>query len=185
MKKFLLLSLAMVAVFTFSTQAQAGFLLEPYFGTHMNSQYKSNNCSSDCEKDVTGTAMGARVGFQSMGLMLGLDAKMAALDVQDSDDPLNYNRYGFFIGYDFPIMLRLWYTHHLSQSTELDSNNPVTYNMGSGYTIGVGYKLMPFVSLNLEVGNDNYDQLEQGSTKVDADIDVNTYMLSLSFPISI
>ena len=60
MKKFIL---AIVAMGVFSS-AQASFLIEPYLGMHFNSEAEQGSF----DDDLSGVGMGARFGWQNLGL---------------------------------------------------------------------------------------------------------------------
>ena len=105
MKKRILLLITML-VFTIG-QANAAFMLEPYAGTYVSTEDEDGNA-------VTGLNYGARVGFQNIGLMLGLDYQLATPSVADSDYEYSMSNYGLFVGYSFPIMLRIWATYVLN-----------------------------------------------------------------------
>jgi len=185
MKKFIILTIAMISLFMYSEKSRAGLLLEPYAGIHFNSKVgiKSTNDS----ESVSGSAVGGRLGFQNLGLMLGLDAKMGTYKIsnQSTNDELKYKEYGFFIGYDFPILLRVWGEYIFSGTGELNDSKG-EYSKISGTKLGIGYKIIPFVSLNLEIGNTTYKDYEfDAGGKSTNQVDFNTYLLSLSIPITL
>mgnify|MGYP003685966597 CR=1 FL=1 len=183
MKKQLVLFLALMTVFYSASNAQAGFLIEPFAGIEMGSTSEDNNGDSG---DMTGNTMGARVGWQNAGLMAGLDYRMMNWTIEgDPDDSdASFTQMGLFVGYDFPMMLRLWGTYVFSMEGEDDdSGNEITD--GSGLNLGIGYKVMPFVSLNLEIGSTKTTKLKSGSNEIDFDLKYNSYLFSVSFPISI
>ncbi|MBT4790372.1 MAG: hypothetical protein HON90_02275, partial [Halobacteriovoraceae bacterium] len=75
MKKSFLLLLAMISLSYYAGNAHAGFLLEPYAGMQFNSTY---DVDGGGDGNITGTAVGARVGFQNLGLMLGIDGRRSS-----------------------------------------------------------------------------------------------------------
>jgi hypothetical protein len=183
MRKNILLLTALVSMFYYAGSAQAGFLLEPFAGM----EFSSTADFDGTDADTTGTAIGARVGFQNLGLMLGLDARRLSSNFEPetgSDSDYTFTQLGFFVGYDFPIMLRVWGNYVFSLNGENDDNdNKVTG--GSGMVLGVGYKVVPFVSLNFEMSNTATTTLESGSNEVDLDVSYSSYLLSVSFPLSL
>lgn len=184
--KNLALLFALIA-FAFTSSAQAGLLLEPYMGMHVNSSLTDNDCSSDCEKSISGMALGGRIGFQNFGFMLGLNGKRATYDVEDSTSgDLVTTTIGVFAGYDFPILIRVWGEYIISGTGAWDdSSSNAELNVGSGTTLGIGYKVIPFVSLNLEIGAVNFDEATYDGGSNSVDTDFNTYMLSVSVPFSL
>jgi hypothetical protein len=173
---------ALFAMSIFTT-AQASFLVEPFLGTNMNSEITNNSsgCGNDCTGDVTGSSLGARVGWQNMGLQLGGAFKLSQLDVDGEDSSVT--SMGVFVGYELPILFRFWAEYTLSSTVELnDANAKLTE--GTGTTIGVGYTGLPFIAINLEMSTINYEELESGSTTTSADQDLKTMLLSVSLPLT-
>lgn len=175
MKKSLLL--VIIGAFM-AMPANAAFLIEPYLGTHFNST------SDDGDTAITGTAMGARLGYQSLGLMLGLNYKSADLEFDPdsgSSSDIDHTHYGLFVGYEFPILVRAWAEYVIGGGAESDSG--AEYDSVSGTQVGFGYTGLPFISINLEVGNLKYEEGTYGSLDLD-DSEISTYMLSISLPLT-
>ena len=167
MKKFIL---AIIAMGVFSS-AQASFLIEPYLGMHFNSEAEAGSV----DDDLSGVGMGARFGWQNLGLQLGANYKMATFDFDDSGDA-DYDHFGLFAGYEFPILIRVWAEYVMSST--LDFDNGAEYDDASGSTLGVGYTGLPFVAINFEATNITYEDNA-------GDLDLSTYMLSVSLPFTI
>jgi hypothetical protein len=183
MKKNLLLLTALVSMFYYAGNAQAGFLLEPFAGMEFN----STGDAAGSDVDITGTSVGARVGFQNLGLMLGLDGRKISLNLETEngyDFDIAYTQLGLFVGYDFPMMLRIWGNYVFSLEGENEDSN-TKYTDGSGLVLGLGYKVVPFVSLNFEMGNTKTTKVKSGSTEIDSDYKINSYLLSVSFPLTL
>lgn len=186
MKNFALLFV--LVAFGFSSSAKAGFLLEPYLGIHVNSTYVNNDCSSNCDGSLSGTALGGRAGFQQLGFMFGVSGKRATFEVEDSTQgDLTTTTLGLFVGYDFPIMLRVWGEYLLTGTgVYTDDASNTQLNAGSGTTLGIGYKAFPFVSLNLEIGSINFNELTSDTVSSQSmNTDFSTYLLSVSIPLSL
>lgn len=183
MKKFFILTIAMISLFMFSEKSRASLLIEPYFGSHLNSTAEIGSEDGD----ATGTAMGARLGYQNLGLMLGLNLKKGSFKLKgdSSSADYNYTQYGAFIGYDFPILLRVWGEFLIGGSSTSDDDSKAEYTTITGTQLGIGYKLMPFVSLNLEIGTSKWDDYEYDGTAINSSVDLSTYFLSISFPITL
>ncbi len=177
MNKFLIICLS---VFTFNF-AHAGLLIEPYAGMHLNSSF--DNEGSD--GDISGTSMGARLGYSMVGFMAGLNYKTGSLEFDYSDDSAtdidaDVSHYGVFVGYNFPILFRVWGEIVVGGSAEVEDGG--TFEKVSGTQFGIGYSLLPLVSLNLEIGNLEYDDFDGTG---DATVDVDTFFLSISIPFNI
>jgi hypothetical protein len=171
-------SLLLVVIGAFMAMpANAAFLVEPYLGMHFNSE------AEDADADISGMGIGARVGYQNLGLMLGLNYKSADLEFEPDNSAIsNYDveqtHYGVFVGYEFPILIRAWVEYVIGGSAEFKTGD---YDSISGTQLGVGYTGLPFVSLNLEIGNLTYEDGPTGFT----DQDISTYMLSVSLPLTL
>lgn len=174
MKKFIL---AVVAMSVFTT-AQASFLIEPYLGMHFNSEIEVGS-----DGDVSGLGMGARFGWQNLGLQLGANYKKADFDVEfaNSDGDADYSHFGLFAGYEFPVLIRVWVEYILS--SEFDFDNGSKYDDASGTTLGFGYTGLPFVALNFEITNVSYGEVNGNS--LNSDVDFSSYMLSVSLPFTL
>lgn len=185
MKKFIILTIAMISLFVYAEKTRAGTLVEPWIGMHLNSNMDNSILSE--KKDLSGTAVGGRLGFQNFGFMLGLAAKKGTFTIDDvtTNDELEYTQYGLFAGYDFPILLRVWIESILggSGSTNTDSGE---FTSVSGSNIGIGYKAFPFVSLNLEIGNATYKgyEFDDGTTS-NRSAKISTYLFSISIPLAL
>jgi len=183
MKKSLILLAALISMFYYSERAQAAFLLEPYAGMEFNSTASNDN--SDYK--ISGTSVGARGGFQNLGFMFGLDGRRSSWTLKPdsgSDDDWSFTTLGLFVGYDFPILLRVWGEYVISHNGENDDKVKLTD--GSGMIFGIGYKIMPFVSLNFEIANLKTTKIESASgTESDRDQKYNSYLLGISIPLSI
>lgn len=187
---FAILFIILSITVPFTTTAQAATLLEPYVGTHLNSTYtnESNTCTSSCSGSLTSSAVGGRLGFQNLGLMLGLNGKRAWYDFENVSDSLgeaSTTTLGFFVGYDFPILLRAWFEYVISGRADWQDSDDVSWKVGSGKTFGIGYKVIPFVSLNLEFGSLKFTEQDAAGVATDIDVTLNTYMLSVSIPLSL
>lgn len=179
-KLFLLLALI-------TSTAQAGLLVEPYLGFGFTSgDYDTTDVST------TGTTMGARLGYQMLGVMAGLDYSISPESSWDFEKNNNTTTYklkktqlGVFAGYNLPILLRAWVGYNFSakaEGTYLSQNR--SYE-GSTTTLGVGFTGLPFVSLNLEYKMSSFDDNKYGSTKLTEKLEVNEVLLSVSLPLDL
>lgn len=187
MRKGLLLILAMITLLFYTEKSQASFLLEPYAGMMLNSTYEVTT-GTGVEGDISGSAVGARVGFTQLGFSAGLNGQRANVTLEPetgTDSDYTFTRMGFFVGYDFPMMLRVWgeYVFSLEGVDDDDTDNKI--KEGSGTAIGIGYKVLPFVSVNLEMANMSTTKFESASGEIDYDASFTQYILSVSLPLSI
>src|SRR5438445_354458 len=100
MKKLIkLLSISTALILTLP--AFADILLEPYAG-YLFGKTSGGSTSNN----MSGTEYGARVGYQSLGFMVGAEYMTGAMTVQSSS--VTPSNLGIFAGYDFPILMRAY-----------------------------------------------------------------------------
>lgn len=183
MKKLILL-LSLVFI---SFQVNAGILIEPYFGTAINSSVDDTN---DEGEYASATAYGARLGYQNLGLQLGIDWRnfTAEIDMDSQNDDIEYthNPIYAFIGYEFPVMFRIYAGFAISGegSGELGNNEADYTEMSSNY-IGLSYTGLPFIALNFEMVNWGWDTEDFGNNENDSDFEGSHYLLSVSLPLNL
>ena len=186
MKKNVILIIAMVFFFQLSQKANAAFYLEPFAGMLLSSSYESKLD----EGTLSGSQVGARIGWTNTGLSLGLDGRRTSMqlktDVSGNDDgEFTATQSGFFIGYEFPIRLRVWANYVFSSSATNDDDSDVSLTGGSGYNVGLGYKLMSFISVNLEMYSLNYETIEFSGGDSAVDFESSGMIIGISIPVSI
>lgn len=164
-------------------KANASFLVDPYIGYAIG-QMELEQSGVTAEYTQTGSMMGARVGWQSFGLMLGADVgyaptltrelTLAALGgIKGTEDEFSGTYMGAFVGYDFPILLRAWATYFFDITYSPESGNDVK---ATGTSFGVGFSGLPFVSLNAEYRMLSYD---------DSELENSELFLSVSLPLTL
>jgi hypothetical protein len=192
-KKSLLLLVA-----CFSLSANAGFLVEPYLGYKMGSGDRSTNPTTDI--DYSSPTFGARLGYQFLGLMAGVDYSLASFDLtqeqsgsSDTVNSMKQSTFGLFVGYDFPILLRAWGAMYFDSNLEDDDSRNSNLGDefgGDGYGLGVGFTGLPFVSINLEYRSLSYDDFTDASNSANDGTlanpyDVSEIILSVSLPLDL
>jgi hypothetical protein len=184
MMKLFSATLAAAAVFAFITPAaEASVLIEPYLGYHLGKKKQENVANSN--DNVKGVTYGGRLGYQQLGFMLGLDYMSGAW--KDDNDPvadLTPSDLGAFVGYNLPIMLRVYGVYGFSSKMTAEVNSNKAKLEGHSFKLGVGFTSLPFVSINVEYMSATYDKyngLSLGSNKVKADM----YGLTVSLPFNL
>jgi hypothetical protein len=174
MKK-LFLALTVVALFV-STQSRASLLVEPLIGYNIGTKLGNENGGS-------GRAFGGRLGYQNLGLQLGLDYLNSTVEVDDVKD-FNTNDFGAFVGYKFPVLLRVYAGYIFSSSGEYTfGGSKVKAEEGSGQKFGVSFTGLPFVNVNFEYRTITYDKIGGAATTGNGG-DYQSYLLSLSLPLN-
>jgi hypothetical protein len=177
MKKFILLSIAMVSLFYVSENANAGFLIDPYFG--IGSSKSTLDLSGVDDETASSTVAGARLGYSFILISAGIDYQM--LSGKDAlDEDMKVTSTSAFVGVDLPILLRFWGEYFFSSNIDGDTFDTNDTSFKDGYGIGIGFTGLPFVSINLEVETLNYDMTISG---LDYDYSTASTILSVSLPL--
>lgn len=190
---------------TFSFSANSAFLLEPFVGYSLMDADQATAVPRAGE--ASGLGYGARIGMQFMGLMGGFQYDSAmGTDLETVQgattfkDEISRTHMGVFVGYNLPVMLRVWGTYFFSskvegeEATSVDAGSDFidateTLN-GSGYGLGVGFTGLPFLSLNLEYRKFEYDEKDDSdatpvTSAITPVIETSEIMFSVSFPLTI
>lgn len=182
MKKLVLL-LSLVFI---SFQANAGILIEPFYGMAFSGSVETANDDADYD---SGSTYGARLGWTSLGLQLGIDYRNHSntAEFSNTDYDLSQQITYAFIGYSFPVMFRLYAGMGVSSggtleagSTELDLSD------ASSTLVGLSYTGLPFIALNFEMVNYDWDTIEQdGNELSNAEYKGSHYLVSVSLPLNL
>ncbi len=176
---------ALFAVLILSiSSANAGVLIEPVIGYNLKFDFKDD---SGTEKGM-GTSFGGRLGYQNLGLQLGLDYLKSSIKMDDDayEENVSMGEWAAFVGYEFPVLLRVYAGYIFSATAETESGgSKVEFSEGSGSKLGVGFTGLPFVVVNFEYRTGNFEEGKSGGLTGDADLDYKAYMLSLSLPINL
>jgi hypothetical protein len=197
--------LSKLIVFIFFTgSVHAGILIEPYLGYVLKGSGEQAG-NPVTEYSHSGPAMGARLGYQMLGLMGGLDYSMRTEFELEEELPGSYfwndtgsskrkSKYksknmGIFVGYDFPILLRAWVSYYFNTSWEVSTADTV-YDVGDemsggGYGLGIGYTMLPLVSLNLEFRAFEFDKYKDGPTGTENTYSNKPKMAEIMFSVSV
>ena len=190
MKKIAQLALLLALVLGFSSVSRADLLIEPVVGynlgfkfdTKFDAPYASAN---DSAAATGGGAFGGRLGYQNFGFQLGLDYLKSSVSGDDFDTALDTSEWAGFIGYEFPIMFRIYAGYIFSGTGDTkddQTNDKVELTKESGTKIGVGFTGLPFIDINLEYRQASWSQLSTGGVDFDGEFSYSTIMLGLSAP---
>lgn len=155
-----------------SVQSFAGVLIEPYAG--YGTIVTTTDVPSDENETEAGAFAGARLGYSFLLLSAGVDFNAGSAGDYDRTNT------AAFVGVDLPILLRFYGKYIVSSDLE-NSDDNFDYDFKSGYVFGIGFTGLPFVSLNLEAGQQKYE-VEVGGT--DYDIDAASVLASISLPLN-
>lgn len=181
-------------------EEDAGLFVEPAI-TYEVGDLDVNYPFASSSGETKGFGLGARVGFHVNDvLFVGVDGRYSKLDFQDTNSVFNYDtsadsfNVAPVIGVQMPdIGLRVWGSYILSSNMDPkeDSSIDLKFADGTGYRLGVGFKVYS-VSLNLEYQKVDYDKttIQQVGPITNTSTDGvtlknETWIASVSFPIAI
>jgi hypothetical protein len=200
MQKFLFSVLSVFIFMTFvSAKSNAEILIEPFVGQESSGSTEDNDKS-------TAIAYGARLGYSMLGLSFGVQYSMFDGDREEIDDAgvkkhdLTGSDLGLFVGYRFPMFIKVWATYFVASSVKIakfaidpDDSGPATTLTGdlelegSGAELGIGFTFIPFVDLNIAYRSITYDDNKYTAAS-NADIeesDRDALVLSVSVPFTL
>jgi hypothetical protein len=190
--------LLILAVFFGVQVAQAGILIEPYLGYETGSfKYAEVGTPDSSFTDtITGTGMGLRLGYKFLIPWVALDyttvsGKGKAGDPTEENYDITQTGMAAVVGADIPL-LRAWLGYGFSnESVRKATANSVETKLKGTYTkVGVGFKFIPFVSLNAEYKINNDDKVEgsgfsSNKSDVFSSLSNNSLMISVSAPFNL
>ena len=139
----------------FSVQSFSGLLVDPYIGFGSSGVALEVDGAPAFGSDETEnvTSFGSRLGYSFLLFSAGIDYEMAKVATENEATITNTS---IFVGVDLPILLRAWAEYYVSSDFSA-SGSDLDFDFKDGYSIGIGFTGLPFVSINLEVQNVNYD----------------------------
>ena len=180
--KFMQLFILILA-FLIINPAQAGLLVEPVLGLSMSTLEGDSS-----KEEGSGVSIGGRLGYQNLGFQLGIDYLKSTISLDDSSykSDLDSTEISGFVGFEFPILFRVYAGYILSANAEADADfgsgkNTASLTDGSGMKLGVGFTGLPFVDINFEYRKGTYGTFKY-ITEQEIDTDFSAYMSSLSLP---
>ena len=185
MKNLTKIALAFIFSVGFASQSKAALLVEPVIGYSagtFNGEF-SGAIVDTSDDSMKGPSYGARLGYQQLGFQLGLDYLASSFTLEESD--LKTSEFAAFVGFEFPILLRVYAGYIFSGAGTLSSDDADTdLEGGTGPKIGVGITLLPFLDFNIEYRTVKYDEVDLGSG-VNFDSDYSAIMVGFSLPLAI
>jgi hypothetical protein len=190
-KRFFLLSSLLISIH-FPLNARADLLIEPALGS------ASGRLNFDLGKESTsGMNIGGRLGYQKNGFQFGLDY-LGSFMFGDDDDvdnlSISSSDWAAFTGYQFPHILRIYggyifksiasYSYNFFYDDYGDSRR-VELENGYGPMVGVSFTELPLININFEIRQVSWDKYNSDNYTVNKKITHNTYLVSVSFPITL
>lgn len=181
----LMAHLILLALVPAVSPSSASILVEPYAGYAFGSQ---KGGLSTTKYDVSGLVYGGRLGVEKLGFMVGADYMAGTLNLKSgsSNRDFKQSNVGVFVGFDTLIGIRAYASYYISPSASVNNTPELKLKEGTAYRIGVGFKPIPFVSVNLDyysVSFKKYESLGITQTFTSAS-KVEYVMLGVSLPFS-
>ncbi len=182
MKKWILV---LFAANMLSITALADIYVEPSLGYNFGSyEAKLTAPLPAAPGGTSGLGLGLKAGYSIATFFGGLDVQYNMLSsdpdsASQPEDDLKETLIGISGGMDL-VLIRAWLGYYFSGSGKSDD---VEFKSGSGFKIGVGYSLLPMVSLNAEYFITNYDDVTEASGFVQ-EMDFKNLLVSVSVPLS-
>ena len=184
MKQLTQLALLLALLISFTSQSNAALLVEPVIGYNLGSKIDIED--SESYTGGSGGAFGARLGYQNLGFQLGLDYLNSSIDMDDNDfdENVSLSEFAGFVGFEFPVLLRVYagYIFSANGETTFDGGSDVKLSQGTGTKVGVGFTGLPFIDINLEFRSGKFDSYEAGVIEFNKEVTYQSMMLGLSAP---
>ena len=176
----------------FITTASAGILIEPQVGYILSSKFNgtvalSGPATGTLAADYSATApeFGARLGYQSLGFMAGLNygsSTASSKTIGSTTGDLKTTNLGAFVGYNAPMMLRAWFAYNFSAKTTLGTSE----FKGNSKELGVGFTGVPFLSFNLIYRMYDYTEMKiSGVTYTSKNFEPKEIEFAISAPFNL
>ncbi len=190
--------------------AIAGIWIEPYIGykfgsydaTLKNYVGAAAIANGDYTVDMTGYAVGGKLGYAVPFLAIGLEYQMGQLNKKINKKPaastlVDNDRYdttvlGAFVTFTAIPLINVWAGYQFSIKWK-DTNGPDKGDTisGSGYGVGAGFTGLPFLSINLDYKAYTMNKEKSGGTTTNLpsnnknEYEGEEIMLSISLPFNI
>ncbi len=181
----------------FSSVTSASILIEP----HLSYAVVGDGDYNGSDNSYTGLTYGSRLGLKYHGFMLGGDYSASSISSSEKSTTasrdMKYDRsqIGAFVGFRFPLFLRIWYTYYLEDKLTFKTtlsgwSTSGDYQKGSGDELGLGFTSLPFVSINFLYRHSTYKKFSSATaTAGEHDLSpihkTTEYALGFSIPFSL
>ncbi|MGZ3787533.1 MAG: hypothetical protein ACXVLQ_03375 [Bacteriovorax sp.] len=176
----------------FATIASAGVLVEPQLGYVLSNKFNGTvslsgplTATSTSDYKATGVEYGARLGYQVMGFMGGLNyghMSGTSKNANGTKDDIKGNNLGVFAGFNAPILVRGWIAYNFSSKADVGSDK----FKGHSTEIGLGFTGLPFLSVNAIYRMYNYTELTtRGQTYTASGLEPKEIELAISAPFNL
>lgn len=175
--------LILIIGFFSTTPASAILYLEPYAGYALGTSgttYKIDSTKYDSTGSPSGLVFGGKAGVGLLVLDFGADLMIGPNSGENTTTSL-----GPFLQFKLLDWFKVSATYFLLNSI---TNANGTGSKGTGFKLGVGFELAPFLWVNIEqigIKYKEYTVKAAESPRTDYNSDVGLTMVSLSIPLSL
>lgn len=162
-----------LAFLGFMGSANASILIEPSLSIDLS---KNDLAPKGSGTDMSGKATlidpGVRLGYESMlGLFVAADYQMAMSGKYTlsnapgaPDTKMSRSQLWLDVGYDAPLLFRVWAGYAVINKMTLspDGIPDIQYTGGSSIKLGVGFNVIPLLSINVEYLMNKWSKVEVG-----------------------
>jgi hypothetical protein len=172
------------------SSVNASILIEPHLGYNISGG-TSDYASSKYE--YKGAQYGSKLGFNYLGLMAGFDFNYGTFTLDRTTNAgvktsAEYKQtdLGIFVGYNAPVLIRGWIGYYFSSKAE-NANSSTNYFKGTITELGLGFRPLPLLSLNVAYRMVAYDKQSVNSVEstLSPKFDPTEIVLSVSLPINL
>ncbi len=182
-------------------KSKADLLVEPYLSQEIGVQVGKFSSTylagADFGGKTSGTGLGVRVGYTFPLVWTALDINMMSAGNATYDDSgffsdvIKRNNYFIDVGVDLPFLIRGWFGYGFKDTYEFENSTGYSGKFeGTATKFGIGFKFIPFVSLNLEYVMHKYDKVS-GSTFTGSfsdyfsKVENNALLVTVGIPLSL
>lgn len=181
----------LILAFLIIKPADAGLLVEPVVGySFSKSDMDANTGGVSKDSKGTGASLGGRLGYQNFGFQLGVDYLRSTIsnDANQFKSDTTVNEFAGFVGFEFPVLLRVYAGYIFAANGEADYNpgsgeDTLKFQNGTGMKAGIGFTGLPFVDINFEYRKGTFGEYKFGSAMAqEVDTNYSAYMIGISLP---
>jgi hypothetical protein len=189
--------ITLVFILVLSHSVSAAVLVEP----HLSYTIIGDGDYNGSDNSYSGLNYGGRLGLKYHGLMMGGDYSKSSLSYSEKsttasrDIKYDRNQIGAFVGFRFPLFIRIWYTYYLEDKLTFKTtlsgwSTSGDYRKGTGDELGIGLTTLPFVSINFLYRHSTYKKFSSATaTSGEHDLTpihkTTEYALGFSIPFSL
>jgi hypothetical protein len=101
-------------------------------------------------------------------------------------DDFNTGEWGGFVGFEFPILIRVYAGYIFSGTADYKTDTiDTSFSGGTGPKFGVGFTILPFLDLNIEYRSVKYETEKDVPAGTNIDADYSAVMVGVSLPFTL